>query len=140
MLRGLKSGLLCAATLAAQTAVAQEDLSKVEIKLYPFIDTSSGGTVEGVIAAADRVLEMSGDKTRIIPGHGPLATAADLKVYRDMLAAVSGQVRSQIKQGRKLEEVVASKPTAPYDKVWSHGFLPPEKFVAMLYGNLTRKE
>jgi cyclase len=108
-------------------------------KLYPFIDTSSGGSVDGVVAAADSVLAMAGDKTKIIPGHGPLGNKADLKVYRDMLVAVSGRIKDQIKAGRKLEEVVASKPSAPFDEVWGKGFLPPEKFVAMLYGNLAKK-
>jgi cyclase len=107
-------------------------------KLYPFIDTSSGGSVAGVLSATDRVLKMAGDKTKIIPGHGPLGNKADLKAYRDMLASVSGRVASQIKQGKKLEEVQASKPTAQYDEVWGKGFLAPEKFVEMLYGNLKR--
>src|SRR6266487_752632 len=108
-------------------------------KLYPFIDTSSGGTVEGVLAAADRVLKMASDRTKIIPGHGPLGGKADLKAYRDMLAAVSGNIRAQIKAGKTAEQVMASKPTAKYDDVWGKGFLPPEKFVAMLYGNLKKK-
>jgi cyclase len=107
-------------------------------KMYPFIDTSSGGSVAGVLAAVDRALKMVGDQTKIIPGHGPLGTKADLKAYRDMLAAVSGRVASQVKQGRKMEEVVASKPTAQYDEVWGKGFLAPEKFVEMLYGNLKK--
>ena len=107
-------------------------------KMYPFIDTSSGGSVAGVLAAADRVLKLAGDKTKIIPGHGPLGTKADLKAYRDMLAAVSGQVAAQIKQGKKLEEVVASKPTAKLDAAWGKGFLTPDKFVEMLYGNLKK--
>ena len=106
--------------------------------LYPFIDTSSGGSVAGVLAAADRALKTVGDKTKIIPGHGPLGTKADLKAYRDMLAAVSGRVAAQIKQGKKMEEVVASKPTAQYDAKWGKGFLPPDKFVEMLYGNLKK--
>lgn len=109
-------------------------------KLYPFIDTSSGGTVDGVVAAADRVLKMAGDKTKIIPGHGPLATKADLKTYRDMLAKLSANIRGQIRAGKKSEEIVASKPTAEFDAVWGKGFLPPEKFVAMLYGNLAKKK
>ena len=106
--------------------------------LYPFIDTSSGGSVAGVLAAADRALKTVGDSTKIIPGHGPLGTKADLKAYRDMLAAVSSRVAAQIKQGKKLEEVVASKPTAQYDAKWGKGFLAPEKFVEMLYGNLKK--
>lgn len=108
-------------------------------RLYPFIDTSSGGSVDGMIAAADRVLAMAGDKTKIIPGHGPLGNKADLKAYRDMLATVSDRIKDQVKAGRTLEEVVASKPSAQFDDVWGKGFLPPEKFVAMLYGNLVKK-
>ena len=107
-------------------------------KLYPFIDTSSGGTVAGVLAAADGVLKTAGDDTKIIPGHGPLASKADLKAYRDMLAAISGNIRGQIKAGKTLEQVIASKPTAKYDAVWGKGFLAPEKFVEMVYRNLKK--
>jgi glyoxylase-like metal-dependent hydrolase (beta-lactamase superfamily II) len=107
-------------------------------RLYPFIDTSSGGTVAGVLAAVDGVLKTAGDDTKIIPGHGPLASKADLKAYRDMLAAVSGNIRGQIKAGKSPEEVIASKPTAKYDEVWGKGFLPPEKFVEMIYKNLKK--
>jgi len=108
-------------------------------KLYPFIDTSSGGTVAGVLVAVDGVLKTAGDSTKIIPGHGPLASKADLKAYRDMLAAVSGNIRGQIKAGKTLEQVIASKPTAKYDAVWGKGFLAPEKFVEMVYKNLKKK-
>jgi glyoxylase-like metal-dependent hydrolase (beta-lactamase superfamily II) len=107
-------------------------------KLYPFIDTSSGGTVAGVLAAVDGVLKTVGDDTKIIPGHGPLASKADLKAYRDMLAAVSGNIRGQIKAGKTLAQVIASKPTAKYDAAWGKGFLAPEKFVEMIYGNLKK--
>jgi len=97
-------------------------------KLYPFIDTSSGGTVAGVLAAVDGVLRTAGDDTKIIPGHGPLASKA----------AISGNIRGQIKAGKTLAQVIASKPTAKYDAVWGKGFLAPEKFVEMLYGNLKK--
>ena len=107
-------------------------------KLYPFIDTSSGGTVAGVLAAADGVLKTAGEGTKIIPGHGPLASKGDLKTYRDMLAAVSGNIRGQIKAGKTLEQVIGSKPTAKYDAVWGKGFLAPEKFVEMVYRNLKK--
>jgi len=107
--------------------------------LYPFIDASSGGSVAGVLRAADRILAMAGVKTKIIPGHGPLAAKADLKAYRDMLAAVSGNISGQIKQGKTLEQVAASKPSAPFDAKWGTGFLAPDKFVEMLYGNLKKK-
>jgi cyclase len=107
-------------------------------KLYPFIDTSSGGSVAGVLAAADRVLRTAGDDTKIIPGHGPLGNKADLKAFRDMLAAISTNIRAQIKAGKTLEQVTASKPTAKYDDVWGKGFIAPEKFVEMLYKNLNK--
>jgi cyclase len=107
-------------------------------KLYPFIDSSSGGTVAGVLAAVDGVLKTAGDNTKIIPGHGPLGNKADLKAYRDMLAAVSGNIRGQIKAAKTLEQVIASKPTAKYDEVWGTGFLAPEKFVEMLYKSLKK--
>jgi cyclase len=59
---------------------------------YPFIDTSSGGRIDGVIAAADKVLALAGADTRIIPGHGPLATKADLQSYRDTLSTLRGRI------------------------------------------------
>ena len=65
-------------------------------------------------------------------------TDADLKAYRDMLAVVSGTIAGQIKQGKKLEEVVASKPSVQFDAKWGKGFLAPDKFVEMLYGNLKK--
>lgn len=105
-------------------------------KLYPFIDTSSGGTVAGVLNAVDDVLPMIDDNTKIIPGHGPLANKADLKAYRHMLATVSTRIEQHIKNKKSLEEVIASKPTAEFDAVWGKGFLPPDKWVEMLYDNL----
>ncbi|MDX2218451.1 MAG: MBL fold metallo-hydrolase, partial [Burkholderiales bacterium] len=83
--------------------------------LYPFIDSASGGKIDGVVAACDRALALADDKTVIIPGHGPLSNKAELKAYRDMLATVSGRVKAQIAAGKKLEEIIAAKPTADYD-------------------------
>ncbi len=105
-------------------------------RMYPFIDTSSGGTVEGVIAAADLVLARSTERTKIIPGHGPLATRADLQAYRDMLATVLGRIQQMIRDGKKLEEITASKVSADYDEKWGKGFIRPEKFAEMIAKNL----
>jgi cyclase len=101
---------------------------------YPFIDLSSGGSAEGVVATADRVIALSDDKTRIIPGHGPMSNKAELKVFRDMLATISGRVSAMMKQGKKLEEIIAAKPTAEFDERWGKGFIPPAKFIEMLVG------
>jgi cyclase len=105
-------------------------------KLYPFIDTSSGGRVEGVIAGVERALQMAGPSTRIIPGHGPLASRAELQAYRDMLATISGRIREQVRAGRSLDEVQQARPTAEFDDAWGKGFLTPARFTEMLYKNL----
>jgi len=106
--------------------------------LYPLIDTSSGGTVAGMIAAVDRVLPIAGGATKIVPGHGPLATRADLQAYRDMLATISARIRQMIREGRKLEEITASGVTADFDDKWGKGFIPPQKFAEMVAMNLMR--
>ena len=100
---------------------------------YPFIDVSSGGSPEGVIAASDRVLAMSDDNTKIIPGHGPVAGKGDLKAYRDMLASVSGRVKALMKEGKKLDEIKAAKPSAEFDEKWGKAFIKADAFIEMLF-------
>ena len=107
-------------------------------KLYPFIDTSSGGTIDGMIAAADTVLALANDDTKLIPGHGPLATKDDLRNYRDMLSTIAGRVKTQIKDGKTLGDIIASKPTVEFDEAWGKGFIRPNKFVEMLWRNLPK--
>lgn len=106
--------------------------------MYPFIDTSSGGTVEGVIFACDAALAIAGEHTQIIPGHGPLSNKAELQSYRDMLATVSGRIRQMIAEGRKLEDITASKVTADFDERWGKGFIPPNKFAEMIAMNILK--
>jgi cyclase len=107
-------------------------------RLYPLIDTGSGGTIDGMIAACDRALGLASAKTRIIPGHGPLGTRDDLQAYRDMLAAIAERIRKMIRDGKKLEEITASNVTADFDGVWGKGFIPPHKFAEMVAMNLLR--
>lgn len=106
--------------------------------MYPFIDISSGGSVDGIISAVDKVLLMSTDKTKFIPGHGPLASRADLVRYRSMLKTARDRVAQLITQKRSLAQAVAAKPTADLDSVWGKGFLKPDPFVTILYGDLAR--
>jgi glyoxylase-like metal-dependent hydrolase (beta-lactamase superfamily II) len=106
--------------------------------MYPFIDSASGGTADGVIAAVDRALALATGRTRIIPGHGPLATKADLQAYRDMLATVVGRVRSQLAAGRQISEIVASKPTGEFDARWGNGFIKADTWVKMLVTGLRK--
>lgn len=101
---------------------------------YPFIDFDNGGSTEGMIASADRVLALATDRTQIIPGHGPLATRADLVAFRDMLQSVSARIRTLRAEGRSDEQIAAAKPSAAFDAAWGGGFIQSEKFVAMMLG------
>jgi cyclase len=106
--------------------------------MYPFIDTSSGGTVDGVVAACDKVLALATDRTKIIPGHGPISDKAGLAAYRNMLATVAGRIKAMIAEGKKLEEITASNVTADFDALWGKGFIAPPKFAEMIAMNLIK--
>ena len=97
--------------------------------LYPFIDYSSGGSIDGTVAACDMVLGMVTDKTKIIPGHGPLANRASLAEYRDMLRTVMTRIRLAISEGKTDEQIVAANVTAEFDEKWGKGFMKPFQFV-----------
>ena len=86
-----------------------------------------------MIHAAKRVLALSNSETKIIPGHGDLATPNDLRAYRDMLIAVRDKVQTMINEGMGIEEVVASKPTASFDGPWEGRI---ERFVRAVYYSL----
>lgn len=100
--------------------------------MYPFIDEGSGGSIGGTINAAEKSLGLAGDKTKIIPGHGPLGDKADLKAYIDMLSTVRDKVAALKKSGASEQEVIAKKPTAELDAQWAHG-ASPDMFVGIVY-------
>ena len=107
---------------------------------YPFIDVDSGGSIAGVIAAVERMLELAGDGTRIIPGHGPVASRADLDAYRSMLVETSGRIRALRAAGKTVDEVVAEQPNADYDAKLSSGFINGERYIRMLYRAMDMEE
>ncbi len=104
--------------------------------LYPFIDSSSGGSIDGMIAAADVILGLSNGDTKIIPGHGPLADKAALQAYRDMLATVRGTIQTMIDAGKTEAEIIAAQPTAAFDAEWGNGFLAPDLWVKVVYSSM----
>jgi glyoxylase-like metal-dependent hydrolase (beta-lactamase superfamily II) len=106
---------------------------------YPFIDVDSGGSVDGMIAAADKVLSIADDRTKLIPGHGPLGSKADLQTYRNVLAGIRDRVKALVAQGKTLDQVIAAKPTAQWDATWGKGFMKPDVFVSFVYRSLTEK-
>ncbi len=100
---------------------------------YPFIDYSTNGSINGMIAAAAQNLALATDTTMLIPGHGPVGNKAQLVEFHDMLIAVRDKVATLKKQGLSLEATQAAKPTAPFDDKFGKGFLKPDLFVMLVY-------
>lgn len=105
---------------------------------FPFIDVGSGGSIEGFIGFVDDILEMINDETKVIPGHGALGTKADVKQFRDRLATLYYGIKSQMAQGKSLEDIQASDLTAPYDDEWGKGFIKGKDFIALMYHSLAK--
>ncbi|MGA3024924.1 MAG: MBL fold metallo-hydrolase [Bryobacteraceae bacterium] len=101
--------------------------------MYPFIDYSAGGSIEGMVAAADQIIDAVDGKTQIIPGHGPMAVRDDVRAFRAMLASVNEQVTGLLHAGKTLEQAQAAEPTKAWDEKWGKGFLKGADFVRMLY-------
>lgn len=106
--------------------------------IYPFIDSASGGSIDGMIAAADRVLAECDDDTRIIPGHGRVSGPEELRAFRAMLVAVRDRIQALMDQGKTREEIVAARPTAEFDPEWGGGFLEPDRWVAIVHAGMVR--
>lgn len=104
---------------------------------YPYIDIGNGGRINGMIAAADRILPMTDGATKMIPGHGPMADRTRFAEFRTMLISVRDRMAKMIREKRTLEEVLAAKPTADLDQAWKAG-MPPKGFITLVYRDLLR--
>lgn len=100
---------------------------------YPYIDYSTGGSIAGAIRAAEANLAKVTDKMIVIPGHGAVSTRADLILFRDVLVEIRDKVATLKKQGRTLDEVVATKPGARTDDEWGQSFINPAAFISLVY-------
>ena len=101
--------------------------------VYPFIDYSTGGTIDGQIRAAEANLNAVTGNTIIIPGHGPVGARAELAEFRDMLVAIRENVAALKKQGRSLAEAIAAKPTTAFDSKWGNFLITPAAFTGLVY-------
>jgi len=99
---------------------------------YPFIDMSSGGSFTGFISTLDKALALMDDNSKIIPGHGELATKADVKILRDKLVDIRDQVLAALKKGKKVEEIPSLGITDKYDATLGNGFLKGKDFALMV--------
>jgi cyclase len=104
---------------------------------YPIIDLASGGSIDGMIHSVDRILAQTDAQTKIVPGHGPVATRADLQDYRDMLVQVRQRVKDLITAGKTMDEVVTAAPTKDFDAKWGSGYVNSEVFTKMIFSSLS---
>jgi glyoxylase-like metal-dependent hydrolase (beta-lactamase superfamily II) len=100
---------------------------------YPFIDYSTGGNIDGMIAATRRNLSVATASTIVIPGHGPVGNRDGLSQTLDMLTTIHEKIAVIKKQGKTADEAVAAKPTAQFDEKWGNGFIKPEVFTHLVY-------
>ena len=100
---------------------------------YPFIDYSTGGSIDGQIRAAEANIAKVTDKMIVIPGHGAVGGKADLILFRDVLIEIRDKVAALKKQGKSLEEIVAAKPSSRTDEEWGKSFMNPSRFLALVY-------
>jgi glyoxylase-like metal-dependent hydrolase (beta-lactamase superfamily II) len=103
---------------------------------YPFIDYSTGGSIDGMIRAAEANVARVNDKTIVIPGHGPIGNKSQLIEFRDMLVTVREKVAALKKQGKSRDEVVAAKPTVDYDAKWGGFVINGDFFTKLVYAGV----
>src|SRR5713226_4104634 len=110
---------------------------------YPFIDRANGGTLNGMLEGCDQLMKIAGPDTTLIPGHGTWIKRTDIVPYADMIKSVRDKVKQLIAQGKTEKEVVAAKPTAPWDAKTAGGLGPAgadatsaDRFVSEVYQEL----
>jgi glyoxylase-like metal-dependent hydrolase (beta-lactamase superfamily II) len=108
-------------------------------KSYPFIDISSGGSIDGLISSLQTISSLIDDKTKVISGHTEISNKTKVNDLVNMLADVRQSVSQMIADGKTLEEIIALRPTASYDEIYhEHSTIKPEDFVTIIYQSLTK--
>jgi glyoxylase-like metal-dependent hydrolase (beta-lactamase superfamily II) len=111
----------------------------VFIDRYPIIDVGSGGTLDGMIAAQEKALKLIGPDTKVINGHGKLASRADVQASHDMLVQVRDRVKKLVAEKKTVDEIIAAKPLADFDATWGKGYITPELILKVAYADLSQK-
>ena len=120
----------------------------LDLRHFPVIDTENGGSINGEIAALNRLIDLSvppaplvwhEDRTLIIPGHGRICDQADLVEYRDMVTIIRDVIQDMIKRGMTLEQIKDANPTKGYRKQYGSdtGSWTTDMFVTAVYKSLT---
>jgi len=107
---------------------------------YPFVDVNAGGSVQGIIAACDKVAGQLPNDVKVIPGHGDLSTLAEVREYSVMLKQTSAAVQAAINLGKTPEQMKKEKILAAWDAKYSGKFINSDLFIDTLYNSLTNKK
>ena len=103
---------------------------------FPFIDTATGGSIDGMITAAAATLAVIDAHTQIIPGHGALSTRENLREYRDALKTMRDAVADMMERGMSLEEIQAARPIRAQAAAWGQDEAAERSFVATIHYGL----
>jgi glyoxylase-like metal-dependent hydrolase (beta-lactamase superfamily II) len=101
--------------------------------MYPYIDPGTGGSIDGMIAAAGKILSLADNQTKIVAGHGPLGNKADLAKSREMLITSRERIQKLKSAGKSALEAVGEKPFADLDALWGQGIINSDQFVPIVY-------
>jgi len=104
--------------------------------VYPIIDPASGGSIDGLIHSVDRILAQTDEQKKIVPGHGLVATRADVQDYRGMLVQIRQKIKDLIAAGKTMDEVVGAAPTKDFDAKWGSGYTTGDVFTKMVFSSL----
>ncbi len=106
---------------------------------FPYIDLSAGGSIKGIIKAANTALMIADDDTTIIPGHGVVASKSDLMEYRDVLVMMLNQVEDAMRKGMSLNDLKVAGFDKGYES-WGSGFIKTDAFINTIWTDLDRVE
>lgn len=106
--------------------------------MFPFVDVTSGGTFSGFTAASKAMADLAGEETRIIPGHGPLSTEADIAEIITMLDGTVAAVKAELDAGKDIEAILDAAPLTPWVEDWAWAFINEASFTQLIYADLTR--
>jgi glyoxylase-like metal-dependent hydrolase (beta-lactamase superfamily II) len=100
---------------------------------YPFVDLGSGGSFDGFVSATEKVIGMTDETFKIIPGHGPLSNKAEIKGWHDMLVEIRATVKKQADAGKPLDAIQKQKLTAKWDDKWGQKFIKADQIVEFAF-------
>lgn len=104
--------------------------------LYPFIDYGAGGGINGMIESLEGCIQMTTDRTIVVPGHGPIGTRAELVAFKEMLTKSRDRVSALKKGGMTLPEIIAKRPTAEFDNRFGNYWIDPAFFTTLVYNGV----